>query len=293
MSFTQEVKEEIIKNSPHSEYQIKYELEAFFQHTVTFQDTNVIKFKTENKLTAIRFFDDIADIYGISLHGIFDFSEDCKMTYECELENEEIFNDALKANSTSFNTDEMSLEHKKIYIATTFLILGYILNPEKNYHIEFALTDTMHANHLKECLASFDIILKEIEKRNLLILYIKDSEQISNFLGVVNAYNALLNMENIKIVKDVRNTINRNVNCETANLKKTVNASIKQVEAIKKIKMLRGLNTLPQILSEVAEARLNNPDLNLQELADQLGITKSCINHRFRKLIEISEELDK
>ena len=128
----------------------------------------------------------------------------------------------------------MSSEHKKIYIATTFLILGYVLNPEKNYHIEFAISNNVVANHLKECLKSFNIILKEIEKKNLLILYIKDSEQISDFLGLVNAYNAMLNMENIKIYKDVRNTVNRNVNCETANLKKTINAPLKQVEAIKK-----------------------------------------------------------
>lgn len=291
MSFTSQVKEEIIKNSPSSEYQIKYELEAFYQHTVTFPENNTIKFKTENKLTAQRFFDDIELIYGISLHGLFDFESDERNIYECELTNENIFNDALKANSTDFDTDKMSLEHKKIYIKTTFLIIGYILNPEKNYHIEFSFTNNVHANYLKNCLLDFDIILKEIEKKNLLILYIKDSEQISNFLGIVNAYNALLNMENIKIYKDVRNSINRNVNCETANLKKTINASLKQIDAIKTIQMLKGLNSLPQPLYEVCEARLNNQDMNLQELADMLGITKSCINHRFRRIIEIAEEM--
>ncbi|MCQ2978506.1 MAG: DNA-binding protein WhiA [Clostridia bacterium] len=291
MSFTKEVKDEILKNSPSSEYQIKYELEAFFQHTLSFPENNTIMFKSESKIVTKRFLNDIELIYGISLDGLFDFSDDVKTTYEFELENEAIFNDALIANSASFNPDEMSPEHKKIYIATTFLIAGYILNPEKNYHIEFAFTNNVLANHLKNCLLDFDIILKSIEKKNLLILYIKDSEQISNFLGIVNAYNALLNMENIKIYKDVRNSINRNVNCETANLKKTINASLKQIDAIKKISMLRGLNSLPTQLYEVAEARLNNQDLNLQELADQLGISKSCINHRFRRIIEIAEEL--
>lgn len=292
MSFTQIVKEEIIKNSPTSEYQLKYELEVFYQHTVSFVDKNTILFKTESKLTALRFFECIEKVYGISLYGLFDFDEDSKTVYECELENEEIFNDALEANSTNFKIDSMSSEHKKIYISTSFLILGYILDPEKNYHIEFAFTNSVHAEYLKACLSEFGINIKQLIKKNLLMLYIKDSEQISDFLGIVNAYNAVLNIENVKIYKDVRNSINRNVNCETANLKKTVNASLKQIEAIEKISKLRGLDSLPQTLFEVAEARLNNTELNLQELADILGLSKSCVNHRFRKILEIAEELN-
>lgn len=291
MSFTQTVKEEIIKNSPKSEYQIKYELEAFYQQTITFVEENTVQFKTESRLVAERFFEDIELVYGLSLGMLFDFDDPFIRSYECEINNEEIFNDALKANSMDFNPDEMSSEHKKIYVATTFLIIGYILNPEKNYHIEFSFTNAVHANNLIDILLDFDINLKETAKKNALMLYIKDSEQISNFLGLVGAYNALMNMENIKIVKDVRNSINRSVNCETANLKKTVNASVKQTEAITLIKKMKGLNILPDALYQVAEARLNNPDLNLQELADQLGITKSCINHRFRKIIEIADEL--
>lgn len=292
MSFTQTVKEEIIKNSPTSIYQLKYELEVFFQHTISFIDKNTILFKTESKLTALRFFECIEKVYDISLFGIFDFNEDTKTIYECELENEEIFNDALKANSADFNVESMSSEHKKIYVATSFLILGYVLDPEKNYHIEFAFTSSIHADFLKQCLLDFNINIKQLIKKNLLILYIKDSEQISDFLGIVNAYNAVLNIENIKIYKDVRNSINRNVNCETANLKKTVNASLKQIEAIEKISKLRGLDSLPQNLFEVAEARINNTELNLQEIADLLGLSKSCVNHRFRKILEIAEELN-
>ena len=133
----------------------------------------------------------------------------------------------------------------------------------------------------------------ELNEKNSFIIYIKEGEQIVDLLNIVGAHTSLLELENIRIMKEMRNNVNRLVNCETANLSKTVNAAVRQVESIKLIQNSIGLQRLPKNLQEVAELRLSYPDESLKELGEMLDppVGKSGINHRLRKIEKIAEEI--
>lgn len=182
---------------------------------------------------------------------------------------------------------------KRAYIRGAFLSVGYICSPQKNYHLEFICDAYFQAENLKNLINFFDIDAKIIEKKDNFIVYIKEAEQIVELLNIIEAHQALLELENIRIFKDVRNNINRIVNCETANLNKIVSASVKQKENIEFIKKTVGLDYLPKPLKEIAILRLSNPDVSLQELSQMTNpvITKSGVNHRLKKINSIAENL--
>jgi len=133
---------------------------------------------------------------------------------------------------------------------------------------------------------------KIIQRKDNFVVYIKEGEQIVDLLNIIGAHQALLKLEDIRVLKEVRNNINRLVNCETANLGKTISASMRQIESIKTIQRRMGLNKLPDNLREIAEVRLANPDASLKEIGEMMNppIGKSGVNHRFRKLEEIADE---
>lgn len=182
---------------------------------------------------------------------------------------------------------------KRAYIRGAFLGIGYICEPQKHYHLEFVCTTYKQAENLKNLINCFDIDAKIIEKKENFIVYIKEAEQISEFLKIIEAHKALLQLENIRIVKDVRNNVNRIVNCETANLNKVVATSVKQKENIQFIQKTVGLDYLPKPLKEIAVLRLQNPDLSLEELSQMTNpkISKSGVNHRLKKINNIAKEL--
>lgn len=182
---------------------------------------------------------------------------------------------------------------KKAYVRGAFIGGGSISNPEKTYHLEFVTHSEEYANDLKDLINTFSLNSKVIQRKNSYIIYIKEGEQIVDLLNVIGAHTSLLEVENIRIMKEMRNNVNRLVNCETANLSKTVNAAVRQVESIKLISERIGLKRLPQNLREVAELRLNYPDESLKELGEMLDppVGKSGINHRLRKIEKIAEEL--
>lgn len=184
-------------------------------------------------------------------------------------------------------------EEKKAYIRGAFIGGGSISNPEKTYHLEFVTHSEEYANDLRDLVNTFSLKSKVIQRKNSFIVYIKEGEQIVDLLNIIGAHTSLLEVENIRIMKEMRNNVNRLVNCETANLSKTVNAAVRQVESIKLIQEKIGLKRLPQNLREVAELRLNYPDESLKELGEMLDppVGKSGINHRLRKIEKIAEEL--
>ena len=184
-------------------------------------------------------------------------------------------------------------EEKKAYIRGAFIGGGSISNPEKTYHLEFVTHSEEYANDLRDLINTFSLNSKVIQRKNSFIIYIKEGEQIVDLLNIIGAHTSLLEVENIRIMKEMRNNVNRLVNCETANLSKTVNAAVRQVESIKLIQEKIGLKRLPQNLREVAELRLNYPDESLKELGEMLDapVGKSGINHRLRKIEKIAEEL--
>ena len=184
-------------------------------------------------------------------------------------------------------------ERRKAYIRGAFIGGGSISNPEKTYHLEFVTHSQEYAEDLCKIINSFGLNSKVIQRKNSYIVYIKEGEQIVDLLNIVGAHSALLELENIRIMKEMRNNVNRLVNCETANLSKTVNAAVRQVESIKLIEKEIGLARLAKNLREVAELRLQYPDESLKELGEMLNppVGKSGINHRLRKIEKIAEEL--
>lgn len=184
---------------------------------------------------------------------------------------------------------------KRAYIRGAFLGGGSISNPEKTYHLEFVTHDEDYANNLSGLINTFELASKVIQRKSSYIVYIKEGEQIVDLLNIIGAHTSLLHLENVRIMKEVRNNVNRMVNCETANLSKTVNAAVRQVESIKLIKKEIGFQRLPPNLRNVAELRLQYPEESLKELGEMLQppIGKSGVNHRLRKIERIADELRK
>ncbi len=197
-------------------------------------------------------------------------------------------------------TDEM-LQRScclKAYIRGAFLAGGSINDPQKNYHIEILNEDREHAEILQRSLREFGIESRILDRtrpsnRTVYVLYLKDGEQIIDVLSVMKAHISLMELENVRIVKEVRNNINRQVNCETANLNKTISAAVKQVNDIRYLMEKGVLNSLPVELVAMAEVRLENEDLPLKDLGQLLDppVSKSGVNHRLRKLSQAAEEL--
>ncbi len=182
---------------------------------------------------------------------------------------------------------------KKAYLRGAFLAGGSINNPEGNYHLEIITNDPIHAEALSKLLNKFRLGSKVSMRKNWHVVYIKESEHIVEFLGFIGAHHALLEFENVRVFKDMRNQVNRLVNCETANLNKTVDASVRQVENIRHVANTIGLQALPESLSEIAKLRLEFPDASLKELGEMLHpkVGKSGVNHRMRKIDELAEKL--
>lgn len=181
----------------------------------------------------------------------------------------------------------------RAYLRGAFLGGGSVSNPKKAYHLEFVTNSGQHALGLKRLVNRFGLNSKIVERKGNYVVYLKEGEQISDMLNIMGAHNALLKFENTRIYKNVRNNVNRIVNCETANLTKTIHASVKQIENIKHIRDTVGLNSLPLNLKEVAELRLNFPDASLKELGQMLTPTlgKSGVNHRLRRIEELAEDI--
>ena len=174
-----------------------------------------------------------------------------------------------------------------------FLAGGSVSNPLKTYHFEISCSSNEKALQLLQLMAQFNIDGKVITRKRHYIVYIKEGAQIVDMLNVMGAHNSLMEMENIRILKEMRNSVNRRVNCETANINKTVSAAVKQVEDITLIRDSIGFSQLSEGLQEVARLRLEYPEATLVELGKMLStpVGKSGVNHRLRKLSMIADEL--
>lgn len=181
---------------------------------------------------------------------------------------------------------------KRAYIRGTFLGCGSISDPDKSYHIEFVNNKRIHCNDLEKLINTFDLGAKRIARKDLYITYLKDSEKIVDLLNVMSAYNSLLYIENIRAIKETRNNINRVVNCETANLSKIVDTSIRQKNSIMILQKHNAIDKLPPSLKELAYLRLENEDASLKELGEMLQppLGKSGVNHRLKKIEKLAEE---
>lgn len=181
---------------------------------------------------------------------------------------------------------------QRAFLRGAFLSIGSISDPAKGYHMEFACDGEDKAEQLRSVISEFDIEAKVIPRKKYHVVYLKEGEGIVDLLNVCEAPVSLMNFENFRILKDMRNSVNRRVNCETANIAKTVNAAARQVEDIEYLRAHYGFEKLPDNLREMAEIRLENPDAPLKELGELFNppIGKSGVNHRLRKLSELAEK---
>lgn len=186
---------------------------------------------------------------------------------------------------------------KRAYLRGAFLAGGSVNNPEtSSYHLEIYSSDRDHADSLTELMNYFQLNSKTIERKKGFITYLKEAEKISDFLSVAGAHSALLKFEDVRIIRDMRNSVNRLVNCETANLNKTIDAALRQVENIRFIDSIIGVEQLPERLKEIARLRVEYQDVTLKELGEMVStgkVSKSGVNHRLRKIDEIAESLRK
>ena len=197
-------------------------------------------------------------------------------------------------NKESENIENLETEEeKKALIRGIFLGSGSINDPTKKYHLEILSKNKDVAQYIQNILKSFNIKAKILEMNNT--IYIKEGEEISKFLAFIGAQKAVLKYEEIRVMREIRNNVNRQVNCETANLNKTISASVMQIEAINYLKEVKKYEELPTGLQEIAELRLEYPEMSLKDLGSLLEkpLGKSGVNHRLKKIIEIADEAKK
>ncbi len=210
------------------------------------------------------------------------------MSFSSDL-REELIELKMWDNNSSLKQDE---QLSRLLIREAFIKKGFINDPNKDYHLEILFNSKEKAEQLKEIIQNFGINIKFTKKNSNYMLYLKDGEEISSFLALIGANKSVIKFEEIRVVKETRNNINRLVNCETANLNKIIDASVRQINAIEKLKKEKKFENLPENLKELAELRIKNPEASYQELGAMLKepIGKSGVSHRLEKIIKIAEE---
>ncbi|MDT2595838.1 DNA-binding protein WhiA [Enterococcus dongliensis] len=205
--------------------------------------------------------------------------------------------DGMMFQSHISNEIKQSDEKTRAYLRGAFLASGSVNNPETSrYHLEISSIYEEHNQDICDLLNQFDLNARTLERRNGYITYLKGAEKIADFLTLIGATNSMLKFEDVRIVRDMRNSVNRLVNCETANMNKTIDAASKQIENIHFIESTVGLQSLPEKLQEIAELRIQNPEISLKELGEMIpsgAISKSGINHRIRKINDFADNLRK
>lgn len=306
MSFASEMKNELTRIEV-DECCMKSELSALIKMNgaVSYFDGQwVINVQTENAAIARRIFTLIKNVYRIEIDLLVRKKMKLKKNnvYICRIKKEskdvladlDIFSGGMLTNTI---TDEIKNKEccRRSYLRGAFLAGGSVNNPETSaYHLEIGSLYEEHAQAITNLMNSYELNAKYIDRKRGYIIYLKEAEKIAEFLSLIGGYQALLKFEDIRIVRDMRNSVNRLVNCETANLNKTINASMRQVENIKLIDKEIGIDELPERLREVARIRAENQDMTLKEIGEAVStgtISKSGINHRLRKLDEIANKL--
>ena len=308
VSYASDVKKELTSLPVHPEH-AKAELAAFLRMNgvLSLHDHQFsLDITTENPAIARRIFSLIKTAYGIEPLLIVSKKMKLKKNYQylvrLQKQVHEILTDLEIFDSnngliTGIPEKIMSSEQRAMsYLRGAFLASGSVNNPETSrYHLEiYSLYEDHNQDLLKLMNNFFYLNAKETRRRSGYIVYLKEAEKIGDFLQIVGAVNAMLAFEDLRIMRDMRNSVNRLVNCDTANLKKTANAAAKQVEDIQLIEEKFGLENLPEKLTVLARFRLTHPELSLKEVAAQVPdgpISKSGVNHRFQKIREIAKQL--
>lgn len=280
LSFAAYTKNELSKiNNLKNKEEVYFELLGYLVSANITTTEKYAKFSTENEYNINRFAKLLSNLnivnYKIDLQGKI-YTIKFKKTEKINIEN--VLN----------NFEELEEKTKKAYVRGAFLGSGYINNPEGKYHLEVIFKENKYANIVSKILSEYNIKSNILPKSKSYSLYIKDSEEISKFLAFIGANSSVIKFEEVRVMRDMKNNINRLVNCETANLNKTINAAVEQISIIKKLKKLGKFETLPDDLKEIASLREENPNATLDELGKMLKkpIGKSSVSNKFKRLKE-------
>lgn len=306
MSFAFEVKKELTLLEVHPEH-AKAELAALIRMNGTLSIVDrafVLNVQTENAAIARRIYSLIKDN--------FDVESELLVRKKMKLKKNNVYIVRLKTGTETIlkelgimdgmlysgHIPDEILKNKqkaKSYLRGAFLASGSVNSPDTSrYHLEIYSNYEEHNEDICYMMQLFDLNARMHERRNGYIVYLKESEKIANFLSLIGATGSMFRFEDVRIVRDMRNSVNRLVNCENANMNKTIDAATKQIESIELIARTKGLDSLPEKLREIAKLRLDHPDISLKELGELLpngGVSKSGVNHRLRKINKIAEEI--
>lgn len=294
MSFSGDIKEELSKMSNLANKEaVSAEFIGYLLSNNIEVTKNKINYATENEYNINRF-NKLLNNLGIDYDITFQ-RKVYKITFKKqEFEGIEFIENRIQINKNCESIEVLKEEQfLKALVRGTFLGGGSLNNPNNKYHLEILFESKLNAEYIYKVLNKFYIKSKILIRKKSFSIYIKDAEEISKFLALIGANKAVLNFEEIRVERHTRNNINRLVNCETANLNKTINASVTQINAIKYLKEHKKFEELPENLKEIAEVRLKNPDASLLELGQMLEnpIGKSGVNHRLKRICEIAENL--
>lgn len=290
LSFSSDIKQELNKNSNLVNKEIvKQELLGYLlSGNTSIGKDNKIKFSTESDYNINRFSKLLTNLninHQIDITGKTFFITIKKKEIEWLpiIENKIVLTDQIGKKE----------EEKRAFIRGLFMGAGSVNNPENKYHLEIIVANEENLWMVKELLENLGIHIKILQTKQKNSLYLKEGEEISRFLALIGANKAVMQFEDIRVQREMRGKVNRIVNCESANLNKTINASIEQIAAIRKLKQNGKFNKLDENLKEIANLRLENPDMPLSELGKLLKnpIGKSGVNYRLKKIMEIANEL--
>lgn len=307
MSFASESKKELTQVEADDPV-LKAEVSALIRMNGTLSFTNrqiSLDVQTENAAIARRLYTIIKKLYPISVELLVRKKMRLKKNnvYICRIREgaREVLGDLgilsedFQLNHSVSTSLLSNKDQKRAYLRGAFLAGGSVNNPEtSSYHLEIYSMYKEHGEALATLMNRFDLNAKTIERKKGFVTYLKEAEKISDFLGIVGAFQAMLKFEDVRIVRDMRNSVNRIVNCETANLNKTIGAALRQVENIRFIENTIGLDQLPEKLKEIARLRVEYQDVTLKELGEMVStgtVSKSGVNHRLRKIDEIADAL--
>ena len=309
MSFSGEVKKELCEQISPARHCRLAEISAIIAFcgkiVVDKEQIHILKLQTESTILTKKIFVLLKQVFGISAELTTRPISAKKNLYELMLTAEEtapvLAACKLTVAEEEKNGRPLRVEQtivtksccRRSFIRGAFLAAGSVSNPNKAYHFEIVVSQKKNGELLCEVMRSFDVDAKMIARKYHYVVYVKEGSQIVDLLNVMEAHVALMEFENVRILKDMRNTINRKVNCEAANINKTVKAATRQVEDILFIKEKVGLATLAEGLEEIALLRIEYPEASLKELGEMLNppVGKSGVNHRLKKLSEIAADL--
>ena len=309
MSFSSEVKEELSEQIASGRHCRLAETAAILslcgKIVITENDRYCVKIQTENLAVARKYFTLLRKTFNIRAEVSVRKSREVRfysVIVSKDQEARRLLGETCLLDEDGNVSECMSPMHHRLlrqnccrraFIRGAFLAVGSVSDPKKSYHFEIVCTAPEKARQLQELLASYDVDAKVVLRKRHYVVYIKEGSQIVELLGLMGAHISLMQLENVRIVKEMRNSVNRKVNCETANLNKTVSAAVRQAEDIRYIQEKIGLDKLPMDLEETARLRLEHTEASLKELGDMLSpkVGKSGVNHRLRKLSQIADDL--